>query len=40
MDLLAKMANAPNVEFLDDLNTGDSPAWETMESMDDYYGGY
>jgi hypothetical protein len=38
MDLLAKMANDPNVTFVDELD--DRTQWETHESSDEYYGGY
>jgi hypothetical protein len=38
MDLLAKMANDPNITFVDDLD--DRTQWETHESSDEYYGGY
>ena len=37
MDLLAKMANDPNVHFVDDDSS--TIPWETTESWGDYYGG-
>jgi hypothetical protein len=40
MDLLAKMASDPNVNFVDDYNeTDENTQWDTYESVGDYYGG-
>jgi hypothetical protein len=40
MDLLAKMASDPNVNFVDEYNeTDENTQWDTYESVGDYYGG-